>query len=180
MNGRQSLLLLGLAGAIAAYLAWSRSRESGASGDLLDEIIVSAQRIGESVANVFVPRGIRNNNPGNIDWIADPAKRWRGMMSSDGRFGIFDTAANGVRAIGGELKASIKRNQTIEQAIHEWAPPIENDTGRYVDLVAKAAGAAKTARLTSAMIPSVALAIIKHENGQQPYDPALVHQWVYS
>lgn len=195
MRRSTAFLLLGLGGALALF-AYSRTRRGElAAIDTLEEVTVSAQRIGgdvleglavsaervtAAVRSVFTPRGIRNNNPGNIEWIANAASRWRGMIDSDGRFGIFDSAANGVRAIGGELKASIRKGQTIRQAIYEWAPPHENDTGAYVNVVARGAGAAPDDRLTVAMLPAVALAIIKHENGQQPYDPALVAAWVNS
>lgn len=179
MNARPAIIFFGLA-ALALY-AYTRTRQGQqVAADALGGIIVSATKVTTAVKNTFTPRGIRNHNPGNIEWIADAAKRWRGMIAADGRYGIFDTPANGVRAIGGELKASIRKGHTIAQAIYEWAPPVENDSDAYVGAVAKAVGAASASRLTSDMLPAVALAIIKHENGQQPYDPALVAQWVYA
>lgn len=164
---RVHALGLGLAGAVVLYLL---SRTDAGSA-------VASGAVG-FVVNALTPRGIRNNNPGNIEWIDDPSKRWRGMVARDGRYGIFDTPANGVRAIGGELKASIRRGQTIEQAIHEWAPPTENPTSSYVAAVAKAVGVPASARVTVSMLPAMAVAIIKHENGQQPYAPADVAKWV--
>lgn len=140
---------------------------------------IAADVVG-GIVSAVTPRGIRNNNPGNIDFIADARRAWRGQISSDGRFGIYDTPANGVRAIGGELKASIRKGHTIRDAIYEWAPPVENDTGRYVALVAAAVGVSADSRLTVDMIPRAALAIIQHENGQQPYKPADVAVWVNS
>lgn len=173
---RQSTLLV-IAAALAALWVASRSKRGQvAAVDALEFVTVTAKKIGTAM----IPRGIRNNNPGNIEWIADPAKRWRGMIDRDGRFGVFDTPAHGVRAIGGELKASIRKGQTIEQAIYEWAPPSENDTGAYVQAVARAIGADPKRPLTLDMLPAAALAIIRHENGIQPYDPAQVREWVYS
>jgi hypothetical protein len=166
---RAYLLIGGLAGAAVLY-ALSRTQ----AGQAIATDVVGG------VVNALKPRGIRNNNPGNIEWMESVSARWRGMIARDGRFGVFDTPANGVRAIGGELKASIRKGHTIEQAIHEWAPPTENNTAAYVKVVAEAARADKRDRLTTSMLPAVALAIIKHENGQQPYDAALVQQWVYS
>ena len=37
----------------------------------------------EYAARFVGVRGIRNNNPGNIDWIAEPAKRWQGMIRKE-------------------------------------------------------------------------------------------------
>ena len=48
------------------------------------------------------PRGIRNNNPGNIDY--NPRNAWRGQLAHspgiEPRFARFDTAHNGLRALG--------------------------------------------------------------------------------
>src|SRR5262245_9364570 len=108
----------------------------------------------------MTPRGIRNNNPGNIRWIASAGARWRGMVRSDSDgYGVFDTPANGIRAIGGELRASIRKRQSIEQAIYEWAPPAENNTDAYVRAVAGAVGAEPAAPLRADMVVTVALAI---------------------
>lgn len=166
----RTYLLIALVGAGVLY-ALSRTQRGQA---------VAVDVVGAAV-NALTPRGIRNNNPGNIRWIASPGARWRGMVRSDsGGYGVFDTAANGVRAIGGELKASIRKGQTIAQAIYEWAPPTENNTAAYVKIFAAAVGAAPEARLAVSMLPAGALAIIQHENGQQPYDPADVARWVNS
>ncbi len=166
---RAYLLIGGLVGAGVLY-ALSRTDRGQA---------VAVDVVGAAV-NALAPRGIRNNNPGNIEWIDSPATRWLGMVARDGRYGIFDTPAHGVRAIGGELKASIRKGQTIAQAITEWAPPVENNTAAYISAVAASVGASPASKLTTAMLPAMALAIIKHENGQQPYNPADVAAWVYT
>lgn len=169
MQRSTQYLLLALGG---SGVLWLLSRtEKGAA---------AVVAVTDTVAKALTPRGIRNNNPGNIEWIQNSAARWRGMVSADGRYGIFDTAANGVRAIGGELAASIRKGQTIEQAIHEWAPPTENNTAAYVAAVARAVGVAPSVKLARAHIPAATLAIIKHENGIQPYNPADVAAWVFS
>jgi hypothetical protein len=139
---------------------------------------VAADVVGAAV-NALAPRGIRNNNPGNIEWIADAAKRWRGMLSRDGRYGIFDTAANGVRAIGGEIRANFRRGQnTIREILTEWAPPTENDTGSYMRSVAAELDVGLDTPLRQSQIPALAAAIIKHENGVQPYALADIALWV--
>jgi len=139
--------------------------------------VIAADVVGAAV-NAFTPRGIRNNNPGNIEWIENQAARWRGMVGRDGRYGIFDSAANGVRAIGGELRASIRKGQTLEGAIYEWAPPGENDTESYLEHIEAETGFSRAQHLTASMIPAVAEQIIRHENGQQPYSVADIAAWV--
>jgi len=46
------------------------------------------------------PRGIRNQNPGNIDY--NSRNDWQGQIGKEpgGRFAIFDTPENGIRALG--------------------------------------------------------------------------------
>jgi hypothetical protein len=134
---------------------------------------------GAGAAVVVWPRGIRNNNPGNIEWIADPARRWRGMVARDGRYGVFDTAANGVRAIGGELRANFRRGEnTLRQIFTEWAPPIENDTERYIRHGERDLDVDRDAPLTQSQIPAIAAVIVQHENGLQPYAAADLARWV--
>lgn len=171
--------LLGALGGAGVLYALSRTeRGQAVASDALEEITVTAQRIGSAVAKAVMPPGIRNNNPGNIEWIENPSQRWRGMISRNGRFGVFDSAANGIRAIGGELRASIRRGQTLAEAIHEWAPPTENDTDSYLRHVESLTGFAPSLKLSAGMVPAVTGAIILHENGQQPYDPADIAVWV--
>lgn len=141
---------------------------------------IAADVVGAAVSAV-TPRGIRNNNPGNIEWIANAAKRWRGMIRADGRYGVFDTPANGVRAIGGEIRASFRRGEnTVAAVIQEWAPPSENDTVSYVRHVAAELGVGVDTPLSASRIPELAAAIIKHENGVQPYKFDDVVAWVNS
>lgn len=144
---------------------------------------VVAADVAGAVVSALTPRGIRNNNPGNIEWIEDPARRWRGMIGRDGRYGVFDHPSNGVRAIGGELRANWRRGQnTVRAIISEWAPSIENDTASYMRDVAAELGLDPVTGvdlpLSSSRIPELAAAIIKHENGVQPYALADIALWV--
>lgn len=55
-------------------------------------------------------RGIRNRNPGNIDY--NPRNDWQGQIGKEpgGRFAIFDTPENGIRALGKLLIKYRSRN----------------------------------------------------------------------
>lgn len=147
----------------------------------------NADVIVEAGAKLIGVRGIRNNNPGNIDWISDPAKRWEGMIRKEtpaegGRFGVFESAAKGVRAIGRELLLDERRGvRTVRGLIDNWAPPSENNTSAYVRAVAAAVKVVPEQSIdVKAKLPEIVAAIIKHENGVQPYALADLQRWVYS
>lgn len=189
------LILIALGVGAAALVAFALRRASSASPtaaptpNSLEEVTVTAQRIASKYPLFSNPsfdpskyRGIRNNNPGNIEWIADPKKRWRGMIGQDGRYGVFDSADNGIRAIGGELKASIRKGQnTIEQIMTEWAPPSENPTAQVIDTVCRIVGvSARQVIDVYSYMPAIAQGIVLEENGVQPYRPSDIKLWVYS
>jgi len=116
------------------------------------------------------PRGIRNNNPTNIE---DSKIPWRGRVGNDGRYVVFDTAINGLRAGYLEIWDSIVRDgdDTIRTLIRQWAPPIENLTGAYQNSVRAQTGIANIDTKLNYLRDATPLlkAIVQHENGQQPY-----------
>jgi len=120
------------------------------------------------------PRGIRNNNPGNIE---DGPIRWRGRVGNDGRYAIFDTPVNGIRAMALEIWDSIERDgdNTVRRLVMQWAPPTENLTGAYVASVAKQTGLQPDEILVySRDVKGLIKAIVQHENGIMPYDEATI------
>lgn len=125
--------------------------------------------------NMLQPKGIRNKNPLNIEYSA--ANNWLGQVGTDGRFIVFDTEFNGIRAAARLLKNYRDRHGlgTVRGIINRWAPPSENPTGKYVDYVAKNAGVAADAPLGVADYPRVVAAMIKFENGIQPYETSLIN-----
>lgn len=123
-----------------------------------------------------VPRGIRNNNPGNLRRTSDP---WQGLTpkQADRDFFTFKTDIYGIRALARTLIAyqDEHRLRTIRQIISRWAPANENNTGAYIDAVAKRTGFDADRPLDMhrfEQIKSVLEAIIWHENGLQPYTDA--------
>lgn len=116
------------------------------------------------------PRGIRNNNPGNI---RRDGTGWLGLapQQTDPDFFQFTTPEYGIRAIARILKSYQREGiTTLQEAIGRWAPPVENNTQAYVSAVCSACGVnpGDTIDLT-AKLPQVIPAIIQHENGEQPY-----------
>ena len=129
-------------------------------------------------------RGIRNNNPGNIRRGAP----WLGLASRhemtpeqkrEKEFCVFRAPEWGIRAIVKiiytyERKYSL---DTVAGIIERWAPPVENDTSSYITQVAKAMDVEQDEPLNIRADNTMRLlvrAIIKHENGSEPYDDATI------
>lgn len=122
----------------------------------------------------MLPRGLRNNNPGNIRVSKD---KWQGLatIQSDSSFFQFNTPAWGIRALMVILRTYYNKYElkTVAEIIHRWAPPSENDTTAYTNAVASYMGVGGSDLINvmrkEVLIP-LTQAIIRHENGQQPYD----------
>lgn len=81
------------------------------------------------------PRGIRNNNPGNIRWGSD----WKGLKKDgkqqDPSFCVFETPEYGIRALAKLLQnyQLLYGLNTPRKIINRYAPPTENETVSYID-----------------------------------------------
>jgi len=135
-------------------------------------------------AVVSAARGIRNNNPGNI---RRSSTDWRGEVpGADAAFETFATPADGIRAIAKLLVNYQERYglTTLRGLINRYAPPSENNTTAYVDAVAAKAhiGPDQVVRLRQQpeTLEHVVTAIIRHENGVQPYSAELIRGAVRS
>lgn len=117
------------------------------------------------------PRGIRNNNPGNIRH----GDKWQGLaeVQSDSSFCVFKSPEYGIRAICKILlNYKLKKINTVEKIINRWAPPSENDTNSYVLSVCQVIGVRPHDYIDvseKAVMLNIVKAIIRHENGVQPY-----------
>ncbi|WP_340618849.1 structural protein [Xenorhabdus entomophaga] len=119
-------------------------------------------------------RGIRNNNPGNIDH--NPANKWQGQLKHDPkiekRFCRFETAEHGIRALMKLLTNYHKGgHNSVSKMINRYAPNSENNTTAYINGVAKALNVDQFEKIDINKPTLIALAksIIRHENGKQPY-----------
>lgn len=83
-----------------------------------------------------IPRGLRNNNPGNIRITKD---KWLGLREkqTDGSFFQFIAPVWGYRALIRTLQNYRRRHgcQTIADFIRRWAPENENNTSGYIKRV---------------------------------------------
>ena len=126
-----------------------------------------------------LPRGVRNNNPGNLERTAE---RWIGMspdQSSDPRFMVFDTPEHGIRALMRLLINYQERHglKTVREVINRWAPPVGRDqdgksytqnTSGYVHHVSRQTGFDPDEPLDildRTTCEKLARAIVRHENG---------------
>lgn len=126
------------------------------------------------------PRGIRNNNPGNIRW----GSPWQGLVPepqrTDTAFCQFVAAAWGVRAIAIILITYQDKRRapdgsaidTVQEFISRWAPAVENNTAAYVQAVASALGVGADDPTVDVhqydTLLTLVRAIVTHENGQAP------------
>ncbi|EOH8597983.1 structural protein [Salmonella enterica] len=120
------------------------------------------------------PRGIRNNNPGNIRWGDD----WKGLVPKEQRtdksFCQFTTPEYGIRAMIVILRNYQRKHglNTVTGIIKRWAPSNENNTQAYIDSVSRSTGVMPDQYINtgdSRFMMRLLQAIIRHENGVQPY-----------
>jgi hypothetical protein len=123
---------------------------------------------GESVASESggrKPRGIRNNNPGNIRY--GEFARSAGAVGADrGGFAVFSDMHTGIEATAKLLRSYTARGfDTIRKIVSRWAPANENDTQAYIAAVAKQLGVSADTVLSGDQLQGVAGSIFQHENG---------------
>ena len=130
-------------------------------------------------------RGVRNNNPGNIDYVQ--ANKWRGQLPPnpmlEKRFARFDTPENGIRALGKLLLTYQDRHglKTVKAIISRWAPTNENDTDAYVRAVEVNTGTKPGAEVdlhATSVMQGFVKAIIHHENAGFAYPDAVLTEGV--
>lgn len=119
-------------------------------------------------------RGIRNNNPGNIEYNRHTS-RYKGCIDTDGRFCIFDTMHHGLMALGRLLL--IYHNtygiNTIRGIINRWAPSFENNVQAYINSVESSTNYSADWSLDF-YVPQIMAALIqgigRHECGKVAFD----------
>ena len=117
-----------------------------------------------------LPRGLRNNNPGNIRLTKG---KWQGEIEgTDKSFKTFKDIMWGYRAIFLLLDSYISKGyDTIRKIINRYAPPHENITSSYVKNVSKRAGIKPDKKISSKdidIIKKIVQQISKSENGVEP------------
>lgn len=133
----------------------------------------------------MISRGLRNNNPGNIERNKTP---WQGLcedQSADDRFCVFSGEKWGIRAIArilityfdSRVAANGTAIDTVGELVARWAPETENPTEKYADFIRDGLGVNVGQQiniLDYKTMRTVVEAIIRFENGSQPYDKATI------
>jgi hypothetical protein len=132
------------------------------------------------------PRGVRNNNPGNIDRTKTV---WQGedrsaeALRREPRFCVFETPQAGFRALAKTLLTYQNKHglRTVREIINRWAPPVENNTEAYITQVAREVGVGSREIVSlSKQVPLQRLvtAIARHENGGLFWDEPVIEAGV--
>nr|WP_246769583.1 hypothetical protein [Escherichia sp. E2593] len=144
------------------------------NGELSDTVVGSRRAVASTpdVSGAEGARGIRNNNPGNLEY--SKSNPWVGQNGDDGRFAKFETPEHGIRALGRNLLSYQRQGiDTVNDIINRWAPPGDNnDTSAYVKAVCAQLGVHPDQQIDASnpdTLSALCSAIIKHENGDQPY-----------
>lgn len=110
------------------------------------------------------PLGIRNNNPGNL--------------RPGGREASYGSPGAGIAALGNQLRRYGSRGwNTLDSIISHYAPSSENNTEAYIAAVARDTGFGRGQQLNlndPATLQKLSAAIIKHENGYNPYSDSQI------
>ncbi|ARB11956.1 endolysin [Salmonella phage STP-2] len=123
------------------------------------------------------PRGIRNNNPGNIEW----GSPWQGLIprseATDSRFAQFKDPASGIRAIAVTLTTYYDKRKandgskidSVREVIERWAPAVENNVSAYAKQVAAVLAVDPNSETLNLhdydTMRGLVEGIIRHENG---------------
>lgn len=128
-----------------------------------------------------LPRGIRNNNPGNIRKSHNP---WKGKkpVSEDPDFEQFDHPRYGIRALGVLLQTyyNAYHLDNITALVSRFAPTSENDTRAYITHIAQTLNVGEKQAINvnnERVLLPLMLGIIRHENkGLQPYSVEVINE----
>lgn len=141
------------------------------NGELSDTATGSRRAVSEGGSGDGA-RGIRNNNPGNLEY--SKTNPWIGQTGDDGRFAKFETPEHGIRALGRNLLSYQRQGiDTVSDIINRWAPSSDNNnTDAYIKAVCAQLGVTEDQQLDASnpdTLKALCAAIIQHENGSQPY-----------
>jgi hypothetical protein len=124
-----------------------------------------------TAADPSAPRGIRNNNPLNLQPLAQG--QWAGQTGTDGRYATFATPEAGMAAADKNLQSYATHHgiDTVQGIVSRWAPAGDgaNDPAAYAATVAASLGVKPDEKLdlTEGNVRrQVLLAMAKVENGK--------------
>ncbi|MSH34709.1 hypothetical protein GKF49_25355, partial [Escherichia coli] len=103
----------------AALSQWSANNATAfiqSNGELSDTAAGARRAVADSDSSERA-RGIRNNNPGNLEY--SKTNPWVGQTGDDGRFAKFETPEHGIRALGRNLMSYQRQGiDTVSEIIN--------------------------------------------------------------
>lgn len=166
---KQTLIIAALVGLLFLFSTTSTKATT------MDESTKKGVMAVSYLNNASYPRGIRNNNPGNIRVSKSP---WKGKIAlaknKDGAFEQFNFYVFGVRAMIVLIKNYIRNNKldTIRKIMHKYAPTSENQTDKYAKWVADKSGLGidQKLQINDANLRPLIKAMAHYENGTPAVD----------
>lgn len=107
---------------------------------IMDQLKAQDERV-VPAGDMSQPRGLRNNNPLNIE-AGQFTQSMPGFRGSDGRFAVFESPEQGIAAADALLmRYGMQGRNTPAKIIEKWAPAGDgNNVSAYAGSVAKALG----------------------------------------
>lgn len=114
-----------------------------------------------------LPRGIRNNNPGNLNFVGQAGATKE--SGPGGRFAVFQSMGEGIAALYSQLRRYYARGlDTIDEIVRTYAPAVENDVNAYIQALVKSTGLGANQQIDvndAGQMLALIRGIINHENG---------------
>lgn len=115
------------------------------------------------------PRGIRNNNPGNLNFVGQAGATKE--AGENGRFAVFGSMTDGIAALYKQIQLYFKRGtDTISEIVNKYAPASDNNNVMaYINSLVKATGKGAHESLANSDMSTIfrlLKGIISHENGK--------------
>lgn len=170
-GGAAGAALGGLAGAGAGEMRQSISPSDKTAADW--QPVIETQKL---APGHYAPRGIRNNNPGNLEY--GRFAQQHGAIGKDPRFAVFGSAQEGLTALADLLRNYQQKSvDTVSAIISKFAPANENNTQAYIAQIAKSLGVGANDHLdlnNSRVMAKMLESITKYENGLNPYSKEMI------
>lgn len=127
------------------------------------EIIEEAPEVRVPKVGFKIPEdtlAFRNNNPGNLRFAGQ-----EGAEEGEGGFAKFKDPEAGFGALKRQVELDAGRGHTLDSFINKYAPPVENDTQRYITNIENFTGKERGTKLSDMDMDVLARAMARQESG---------------
>ena len=100
-----------------------------------------------------------NNNPGNLRYVGQT-----GAVPGRGGFAKFESPEAGYQALKNQIQIRVNQGKNLASFISQYAPPSENDTNEYINVVSRQLGVSPTTPLKQINLDALARAVAQHES----------------